>query len=143
MLQIFTFKNLYFICFLLLVSPIFSQNDMGVSVTRDLVRPANLKKGDTIIILSPGGKLKDRSAIDEGIELANHWGLVVFFGNHMLSQNNAFAGTDQERLEDLQKALDNPSIKAIWCARGGYGVVRIIDDINFTKFLENPKWIVG
>ncbi len=116
---------------------------MGVAVTRDLVRPANLKKGDTIIILSPGGKLKDRSAVDQGIELANHWGLVVFFGNHMLSQNNAFAGTDQERLEDLQKALDNPSIKAIWCARGGYGTVRIIDDLDFTKFFENPKWIIG
>ena len=65
------------------MSPLFSQNDMEVAITRDLVRPANLKKGDTIIILSPGGKLKDRSAVDQGIELANHWGLVVFFGNQV------------------------------------------------------------
>ena len=143
MLQIFSLKYRCFISLLLLMSSLFSQNDMGVAITRDLVKPTNLKKGDTIIILSPAGKVKDRSAVDQGIELANHWGLVVFFGNHMLSKNNTFAGTDQERLEDLQKALDNPSIKAIWCARGGYGAVRIIDDLDFTKFLENPKWIIG
>ncbi|MGB5264168.1 MAG: LD-carboxypeptidase, partial [Lutimonas sp.] len=77
------------------------------------------------------------------IELANHWGLVVFLGNHLFSQDNTFAGTDSERLEDLQKALDNPSIKAIWCARGGYGAVRIIDQLDFTKFMQSPKWIVG
>jgi muramoyltetrapeptide carboxypeptidase len=130
--------------FLLLFSfSLFSQDDMGVSVIRDLVKPPNLKKGDTIIILSPAGKLSSRTSVDPGIVLANHWGLVVFFGNHMLSQDNTFAGTDNERLEDLQKALDNPSIKAIWCARGGYGTVRIIDDLNFTKFLDKPKWIIG
>ncbi len=135
-----TFSSLFLFVFSI---SIFSQDDMGVSIIRDLVKPPNLKKGDTIIILSPAGKLKSRTSVDPGIELANHWGLVVFFGNHMLAQDHTFAGTDKERLEDLQKALDNPSIKAIWCARGGYGTVRIIDDLNFTKFLENPKWIIG
>lgn len=119
------------------------QNDREMTITRDLVKPPHLKKGDTIIILSPAGKLKDRTAVDPGIELANHWGLVVFFGNHLLSQDHTFAGTDQERLEDLQKALDDPSIKAIWAARGGYGTIRLIDDLDFSKFTEHPKWIIG
>ena len=135
-------KSFFLLVFLFSFS-IFSQEDVGMSITRDLVKPPNLKKGDTIIILSPAGKLSSRTSVDPGIELANHWGLVVFFGNHMLSQDNTFAGTDKERLEDLQKALDDPSIKAIWCARGGYGTVRIIDDLDFTKFLETPKWIIG
>jgi len=143
MTWIFSKRNTYLIFLFLLSISLFSQNDIGVSIIRDLVKPPNLKKGDTIIILSPAGKLSSRTAVDPGIELANHWGLVVFFGNHMLSQDNTFAGTDNERLEDLQNALDDPSIKAIWCARGGYGTVRIIDDLNFTKFLENPKWIIG
>lgn len=120
-----------------------AQNDTQMSFTRDLIKPPNLKKGDTIMILSPAGKLKDRSAVDPGIELANHWGLVVFFGNHMLSQNGTFAGSDEERLEDLQNALDDPSIKAIWAARGGYGTIRIVDDLDFTKFLSHPKWVIG
>lgn len=115
----------------------------GESITRELVRPPSLKKGDTIIILSPAGKIRDRKGIDAGIELANHWGLVVFFGNHLLSQDGSFAGTDQERTEDMQKALDDPSIKAIWASRGGYGTVRIIDNLDFSAFAERPKWIVG
>jgi muramoyltetrapeptide carboxypeptidase len=131
-----------FSCFLFTFS-IMAQNDQERTITRDLVKPPILKKGDTIIILSPAGKLKDRTMVDPGIELANHWGLVVFFGNHLLSQDNTFAGTDEQRLEDLQKALDDPSIKAIWAARGGYGTIRIIDDLDFTKFMENPKWVIG
>ena len=116
---------------------------MGVSITRDLIKPPNLKKGDTIMILSPAGRIKDRASVDAGIELANHWGLVVFFGKHLLSQDHTFAGTDEQRREDLQKALDNPAIKAIWAARGGYGTVRIIDNLDFTTFLEHPKWVIG
>lgn len=141
-------KNLLFKVILTLFTAlislsVFSQNNIEVAITRDLVRPANLKKGDTIIILSPAGRVKDKTSVDAGIELANHWGLVVFFGNHLLSQDNTFAGTDKQRIEDLQKALDDPSIKAIWAARGGYGAVRIIDNLDFTKFIESPKWIIG
>jgi len=95
------------------------------------------------MILAPAGRIKNKSSIDAGIKLANHWGLVVFLGNHLFTQNHTFAGTEAQRLEDLQKALDNPSIKAIWAARGGYGAVRIIDDIDFTEFERNPKWIIG
>ena len=143
MTSIIFFRNISITFLFLFANTLFCQDDMAISVTRDLVRPPNLKKGDTIIILSPAGKVSDRSAVDQGVELANHWGLVVFFGNHLLAQDNTFAGTDEERLEDIQKALDDPSIKAIWCARGGYGTVRIIDDINFSEFLNSPKWIIG
>lgn len=133
--------NLLFLIFL--GAPVIAQNDMGVAITRDLVKPPSLKKGDTIMILSPAGRIKDKTSVDPGIELANHWGLVVFFGNHLLSESGTFAGTDAERTEDLQKALDDPSIKAIWASRGGYGAVRIIDDLNFDAFMDNPKWIIG
>lgn len=143
MSNFFSFKAVLILFVVLITLPSLAQNDTEVSITRDLVRPANLKKGDTIIILSPAGRIKDKASVDAGIELANHWGLVVFFGNHMLTQDNTFAGTDLQRTEDLQKALDNPSIKAIWAARGGYGAVRIIDSLDFTKFIENPKWIIG
>ena len=61
----------------------------------------------------------------------------------MFSQNNHFAGTDDERCEDFQLALDNPNIKAIWSARGGYGSVRILDKLDFTRFKKHPKWIIG
>lgn len=126
---------------LFLSSFTFAQN--GSSSSRELIRPPYLKKGDTIIILAPAGRVRDREGIEAGTELANHWGLVVFYGNHLLSQDGSFAGTDQDRLEDLQKALDDPSIKAIWAARGGYGAVRIVDDLDFSKFSERPKWIIG
>ena len=135
--------SIYLVVFLFSFLGISQQSGQETSITRDLVKPPNLKKGDTIIILSPAGRVRDKTSVDAGIELANHWGLVVFFGNHMLSQDNTFAGTDEQRTEDLQKALDNPSIKAIWAARGGYGAVRIIDDLDFTKFMEHPKWIIG
>ena len=103
--------------FVLISFCMFSQNNNEVAITRDLEKPPFLKKGDTIIILSPAGKVSKRSSVDDGIELANHWGLVVFFGNHLLSQDNTFAGKDEERLQDLQKAIDDPSIKAIWCSQ--------------------------
>ena len=137
--------SLIFSCLFLSVfcSGLWAQNDEQRVITRDLVRPAYLKKGDTIMILAPAGRIKDKKGLEAGIELANHWGLVVFFGNHLLSQDNTFAGTDEQRLEDLQKALDNSSIKAIWAARGGYGTVRIVDDLDFSKFMQQPKWIIG
>ena len=136
--------NIFFILFIFLISfPGLSQNDTEVAITRDLIKPPYLKKGDTIMILSPAGRIRDKVSVDAGIELANHWGLIVFFGNHLLSQDNTFAGTDAQRLDDMQKALDDPSIKAIWAARGGYGAVRIVDDLDFTKFFEHPKWIIG
>lgn len=128
---------------LMLVCPSLVNAQGASDMTGDLTRPPHLKKGDTIMILSPAGRIRDRKGIETATELANHWGLVVFYGNHLLSEEGSFAGSDKDRLEDLQKALDDPSIKAIWASRGGYGTVRIVDDLDFSKFAQNPKWIVG
>ncbi|WNW01387.1 LD-carboxypeptidase [Tenacibaculum sp. HL-MS23] len=109
-----------------------------------LITPPSLQKGDTIAIVAPAGILKNRKhVIDKAKKLAQSWGLEVVYGKHLFNQAHHFAGTDEERCEDFQEALDNPNIKAIWAARGGYGSVRILDKLDFTKFKENPKWVIG
>lgn len=109
-----------------------------------LMTPPYLKVGDTIAIVAPAGILKDREeTIEKAKLLAESWGLKVVFGQNLFNQNNHFAGTDEERANDFQMALDSPNIKAIWAARGGYGSVRILDKIDFTNFKNNPKWIIG
>ena len=109
-----------------------------------LVSPPYLKKGDTIAIVAPAGILKNRQAtILKAKKLAESWGLHVLIGKNIYNNNNHFAGTDIERCQDFQDALDNASIKAIWAARGGYGSVRILDLLDFTKFKQHPKWIIG
>ena len=106
-------------------------------------KPTYLKKGDTIMIVAPAGFVPDSTEIEPGIALAKSWGLEVIVGNNAFKKHNHFAGTDAERQSDLQYALDNINIKAIWCSRGGYGTVRIIDQIDFTAFEQHPKWVVG
>jgi len=103
-----------------------------------------LQIGDTIAIVAPAGVLKNRvETIKSAKRLAESWGLKVVLGEHLFHQNNHFSGTDEERATDFQNALDNPTIKAIWAARGGYGCVRIIDKLEYSAFLKQPKWIVG
>jgi len=110
---------------------------------KPLISPPSLQKGDTVMILAPAGIMKDTTAVKQAVELLNNWGLNAKLGKNLFAQNFHFAGTDKERLSDFQNALDDENIKAIWCARGGYGAIRIIDAIDFTKFKENPKWIIG
>jgi muramoyltetrapeptide carboxypeptidase len=106
--------------------------------------PPYLKVGDTIAIVAPAGILKNKEeTIQKAKELAESWGLKVVLGNNLFNQNNHFSGTDEERSQDFQEALDNKNIKAIWVARGGYGSVRILDKLNFIKFKNKPKWIIG
>lgn len=117
---------------------------LGQSISLKKIKPPYLQKGDTIIILAPAGILKNRAlVIDKAKMLAEKWGLKVLYGKHMFEQGNHFAGTDEQRCEDFQKALDDPTIKAIWSARGGYGSVRILDRLDFTIFKKHPKWIIG
>lgn len=112
--------------------------------TQTLIKPPYLKVGDTVAIVAPSGILKNREAeINRAKKLLQSWGLHAVVGKHVFSQANHFAGTDDERCEDLQKVLDDPSISAIWCARGGYGTVRILDKLNFSKFKAHPKWLIG
>ncbi len=104
--------------------------------------PRNLKKGDTVGILSTARKI-NADALHFTIEMLQNWGLKVKLGNSIGAEENQFAGTDQVRLQNLQEFMDDESVHAILCARGGYGTVRIIDGLNFERFLKNPKWICG
>lgn len=106
------------------------------------VIPRYLKPGDAIGITSPAGyiTLKD---IEPSIQQMMSWGYKIKIGQTIGKRNFGFGGTDDERADDMQRMLDDPSLAAIMCARGGYGVIRIIDRLNFTKFRSRPKWIVG
>ena len=118
---------------------LFAQN-----TTMKLVQPPHLKAGDTVAIVAPSGILNGRSEeIERAKALLKSWNLNVVVGKHVFKQNNHFAGTDDERCEDFQNALDDPKIKAIWCARGGYGTVRILDKLDYSKFKDHPKWLIG
>jgi muramoyltetrapeptide carboxypeptidase len=109
-----------------------------------LKQPPYLKAGDTVAIVAPSGILLNRTGeIEKAKALLKSWGLHAVVGKHVFSRDNHFAGTDDERCEDFQKALDDPTISAIWCARGGYGAVRILDKLNYSKFKKKPKWIIG
>lgn len=101
-----------------------------------------LKKGDTIAIVAPA-KAIEKEYIDFAVDYFKKQGFNIIVGKNCLQQHHYFAGTDEERLADFQEALDNPEIKAIICARGGYGCVRIVDHIQWASLLNQPKWIVG
>jgi muramoyltetrapeptide carboxypeptidase len=104
--------------------------------------PPYLKPGDTIGILCPSGYMPYEKA-STSIKTLTEWGFNIVIGKTLGHQFNYFSGTDEERLDDLQQMLDDENIKAIFCARGGYGMGRIIDKISFKKFKKTPKWIVG
>lgn len=104
--------------------------------------PPFLRTGDVVAIVAPAG-LIEPSQITPAVRIIESWGLTVISGKNIFSKHFNFSGTDSQRASDLQEALDNPEIKAVFCARGGYGVLRIIDKINWTNFIKNPKWIIG
>jgi len=107
-----------------------------------MITPPALKKGDTVAIVATARKNIDDN-LKPAIDLLHSWGLEVVIGNSIGLDNNQLAGTDKERAADFQQQLDNPNIKAIWCVRGGYGTVRMIDLLDFSKFNQDPKWIIG
>lgn len=104
-------------------------------------QPPYLKKNDKIAIVSPAKKLPKR--IDYAVALFKQWGLEVVIGESVYAEHCQFAGDDKLRTRDIQHFLDDPSIKAIVAARGGYGTIRIIDELDFTLFQDHPKWFVG
>jgi len=104
--------------------------------------PGYLTKGDKIGIVAPARCLTFEE-VHPSIRLFQKWGLEAILGTNIFKKHNQFAGRDENRLSDLQQMLDDDSIRAVICARGGYGTVRIIDRIDFTKFNRNPKWIIG
>ena len=104
--------------------------------------PSYLQKGDTVAIIATARKIS-LIEIENAVNLLTSWELKVVFGKTIGLENNQFAGTVQERVDDLQMVLNDDSIKAVWCARGGYGTVQLIDLIDFSKFQQHPKWIIG
>lgn len=110
--------------------------------------PQSLKPGDKVMIVAPSGALgaQGRQSIRNSLEIFKRWNLEVVLGNNLYKNTTVqggFAGSDKERLEDLQEAISNPNIKAIFCARGGYGASRIIRDVKVDPLIQNPKWIIG
>ncbi len=104
--------------------------------------PENLKKGDTIAIVSTARKVSSKE-LAPAILFAKKMGLEVQLGITIDAEKNQYAGDDALRAQDFQDLLDSPHIKAIWCARGGYGTIRMVDVLDFTRFIQHPKWLIG
>lgn len=107
-----------------------------------MIRPPYLNKKDKVAIVSPARSISFET-VHPAIRMLQRYELEVVLGSHIFSKCHQFAGTDEQRRRDMQQMLDDPDIRAIFCARGGYGTVRIIDKLDFTGFCRNPKWIVG
>ncbi|MDX5347609.1 MAG: LD-carboxypeptidase [Hymenobacteraceae bacterium] len=107
-----------------------------------MIQPPFLKPGDRIAIISTARKIT-LEEIKPAIEVFESWGLTVETGASIGAADNQFAGPDELRRQDLQQMLDRPEIRAVFCARGGYGTARIIDQIDFSGFAQAPKWVVG
>jgi len=108
------------------------------------IAPKHLKKGDTVMYVAPAGYVDStKHYMQRADSLLLSWGYIPKYPKNLYKKHFTFGGTDKERLSDLQQALDDPSVKAIWCARGGYGSVRIIDSLNFESFRKHPKWVIG
>ena len=105
-----------------------------------MIIPSKINKGDEVILIAPSRKV-DLSALEITEEWLKKQDLVPLRGEHILKEEGIFAGTDSERKHDLQWAFDHPTAKVIWCYRGGYGSVRLLEDINPSGFLEKPKWL--
>lgn len=106
------------------------------------VVPEYLKPGDVVSIISPSFCI-EREKLDFAIEYLERWGLKVKIGKNAFNSSGPFAGSDAERLYDFQEATDNPDVKAVFCSRGGYGLSRIIDKVDFSVLAGKPKWYVG
>jgi muramoyltetrapeptide carboxypeptidase len=118
---------------------------LGISAGADrtvFAQPPFLKAGDTIAITCPAGFITAEE-LQPAIRTMESWGFKVRLGNTVGKRDFSFGGTDEERARDLQILFDDPSVKAIMCARGGYGVTRILDRLSFTRMKERPKWIIG
>ncbi|MCW3093196.1 MAG: peptidase LD-carboxypeptidase [Ferruginibacter sp.] len=113
-------------------------NEPGAAV----VIPPYLKKGDNIGITCPAGYITAEE-IEPSLIKLSEWGFITVLGKTVGKKDFTYGGTDEERLNDFQQMLDDKNIRAILCARGGYGAVRIIDKIDFRQFVLHPKWIIG
>jgi len=107
-----------------------------------MLTPPYLKPGDSIGIIATARKISEEE-LKPAFNKFSEWGLNVVVGKNIYEIENQYSGSDKQRASDLQDMLDDDAIKAVIIARGGYGTVRIIDNIDFSKFRKNPKWIIG
>jgi len=107
-----------------------------------MITPPWLKKGDTVGLVAPASYVKAEE-LEQFLAILDSWGLNAVLGKNLYRRKNSFAGNDEQRASDFQQMLDDPAVKAVLCARGGYGSIRIADKLDFSRFKENPKWIIG
>lgn len=105
-------------------------------------KPTTLRSGDKVALAATARKVSPVE-MEPAIRLFQSWGLEVVIPDGLYDADNQFAGSDEHRAELLQRLLDDPSIRAIICVRGGYGTVRIIDRLDLSRFCEHPSWLVG
>jgi len=124
--------------------PVLAETDFtGKSKAKRRVKtPPYLNEGDIIGVTSPAGYIS-LEAIAPSVQLMESWGFKVKIGESVGKRDYTYGGTDSERKDDLQRMLDDPDIKAIMCARGGYGLVRIVDQLELSKLEKSPKWVIG
>ena len=104
--------------------------------------PPALRPGDTIALVAPARKIT-ADELAPAVRILESWGLRVTLGSSISAEDHQFAGTDALRRADLQRALDDPAIRAVLCARGGYGTARLLDGLDLTGFRAHPKWVAG
>ena len=107
-----------------------------------MITPATLKPGDKVAIVCTARSAEEKD-LTTAIDLLKKWQLRPILGSSIGLRHHQFGGTDEQRLKDFQNQINNPDIKAIWCAKGGYGTARIVDDIDFKPLIKQPKWIIG
>lgn len=107
-----------------------------------MYRPPYLQTGDKVALVSPAGSI-DSAYITAAVEILRTWGLIPVVGQHALATYGYFAGSDTQRTEDMQWALDDENIRAIFCTRGGYGSMRIVEQLDYSIFQGSPKWLIG
>ena len=104
--------------------------------------PKKLQPKDKIAIVCTARAVEENE-LQPALKILDQWNLIPVLGKTIGLKHHQFGGTDKERAKDFQDAINNPEVKAIWCARGGYGTARILDHIDFSPLLKNPKWIIG
>ena len=107
-----------------------------------MIRPPFLELSDKIAIVSPSGKISS-SYVNDTINILQQWGLEVSVSDNALGEVGGFSGLVEERLNDLQAAMNDREVRLIFCSRGGYGAIHLLEQLNFDIIKENPKWLLG